>query len=322
MRLQIFACMLVLSAASVLSKQCLPNQVWLDSCVPSQKGKEMGIAFLLNTLPPWDKELKIIDSIGSTGADLSIQTKMEFPWARDISMQNWFEYNLPYANVDEPRNNWRPLFYNKIKPLIEDLISDPKTKIPDVVKSVNKQIWKVLGNNGVEIKFKPSQTPLIYDPMSTIAYGYASCTGVSIVLVDVLRSVGVCARVVGAPAWHNNPQEGNHNWVEVLMESENDPSGYEWGIIEANVTGIVGAKLAGLGETLENPCDKWFCNPDHFGEGKKHTPIFAARWDINSTDVRYPMSWNINDKNVAGVDRSDYYNEVCAKCGTERNMSI
>merc|ERR1712072_545453 len=181
------------------------------------------------------------------------------------------------ANVDEPRNNWRPLFYEKAKPLVENLMKDPKTKIPDVVKAVNTQLWKVFGNNGKEITFKSGQTPLIYDPMSTIAYGYASCTGVSIMLVDVLRSVGVCARVVGTPAWHNNINEGNH---------------------------------------------KWFCNPSHFGEDKKRSPVFAARWDVNSTDVRYPMSWDINNKNIAGVDRSDYYNEVCAKCGTGRRMSI
>merc|ERR1712166_1154801 len=94
MRLQIFACMLVLLAASVLSKQCLPNQVWLDSCVPFNKGKDMAIAFLLNTLPPWDQELKMSlfgnpntkvdglnNGIASTGAHLSIQSKMEFPWA-------------------------------------------------------------------------------------------------------------------------------------------------------------------------------------------------------------------------------------------------
>merc|ERR1712072_1650135 len=218
------------------------------------------------------------------------------------------------ANVDEPRNNWRPLFYEKAKPLVENLMKDPKTKIPDVVKAVNTQIWKVLGNNGKEITFKSGQTPLIYDPMSTIAYGYASCTGVSIMLVDVLRSVGVCARVVGTPAWHNNINEENHNWVEVLFESENESSGYQWGIIEG--------KPAGAGEALDNPCDKWFCNPSHFGEDKKRSPVFAARWDVNSTDVRYPMSWDINNKNIAGVDRSDYYNEVCAKCGTGRRMSI
>ena len=46
------------------------------------------------------------------------------------------------------------------------------------------------------------RTPHIYDPMSTLLYGYASCTGVSILFVDALRTIGIPARVVGTPAWH------------------------------------------------------------------------------------------------------------------------
>jgi hypothetical protein len=50
--------------------------------------------------------------------------------------------------------------------------------------------------------FKSQQTPLIFDPMSTIAYSFASCTGVSIFLIDALRSVGIAARIAGTPAWN------------------------------------------------------------------------------------------------------------------------
>ena len=40
----------------------------------------------------------------------------------------------------------------------------------------------------------------------------------------------------------------------------------EWHFIEALV--------AGAGETLENPCDKWFCNPASMAGG---TQVFATR---------------------------------------------
>lgn len=44
--------------------------------------------------------------------------------------------------------------------------------------------------------------------------GAASCTGMSTLLVDALRSQGIPARAAGTPRW-NTPEGGNHVWVEV-----------------------------------------------------------------------------------------------------------
>ena len=41
----------------------------------------------------------------------------------------------------------------------------------------------------------------------------ASCTGLSILLIDACRAVGVPARFVGTPLWSDG--SGNHSWVEV-----------------------------------------------------------------------------------------------------------
>ena len=68
-----------------------------------------------------------------------------------------------------------------------------KMSVSDVVYFVNDMIWS--GAFGNTVVFKSSQTPLIFDPMSIIVFGYASCTGVSIFLVDALRSLGVAARM-------------------------------------------------------------------------------------------------------------------------------
>jgi hypothetical protein len=48
------------------------------------------------------------------------------------------------------------------------------------------------------ITFKSDQTPEIMSPSQVIAAGYASCTGLSIFLVNALRSVGIPARLAGA----------------------------------------------------------------------------------------------------------------------------
>ena len=89
---------------------------------------------------------------------------------------------------------------------------------------------------------------LIMDPMSTITFGFASCTGVSILYTDALRAVGVPARLVGTPAWNGEVENGNHNWVEVYT----GPTG-GWSFIE-------GAP-AGGGETLTNPCGECAFRP-------------------------------------------------------------
>ena len=62
----------------------------------------------------------------------------------------------------------------------------------EVVRALNSNMWtskvyimeickvflsvacQYLGHN---VTFKSSQTPLIFDPMSTLVFGYASCTG-------------------------------------------------------------------------------------------------------------------------------------------------
>ena len=71
--------------------------------------------------------------------------------------------------------------------------------ISEVALIVNKGLWS--GALGKSIVFKGGQTPLIYDPMSIMVFGYASCTGVSIVYIDALRSVGIPSRLAGTPAW-------------------------------------------------------------------------------------------------------------------------
>ena len=154
------------------------------------------------------------------------------------------------------------------------------------------------------IRFKSDQTPLVYDPLSTILFGYASCTGVSIAYVDALRTLGVPARLAGTPAWHGKPEAGNHNWVEVWL---NATAG--WRFIEA--------APAGAGETFSDPCDKWFCNKAHFGGG---TRVFAAafrreEYGEGRAATHYPMAWDLDNKGVVGVDRSEYYASGCGACG-------
>ena len=226
-------------------------------------------------------------------------------WAARVPSAIFQQAVLPYASVNEARTDWRQLMWDTLStsgaPWLSKL-SNAST-IETVAMTLNAELWTALGKltGKASIEFRGEQTPLIYDPLSTILFGYASCTGISLTLVDALRTIGVPARLVGTPAWHGKAEDGNHNWVEVWLGAEQG-----WAFFE-------GAP-AGAGETLTNPCDKWFCNPGHFawvsGAG---TEVFAANFDAPG-GATYPMAWDPSNAGVAGVNRTSYYVSVCNQC--------
>jgi hypothetical protein len=243
--------------------------------------------------------------VANYGTNLSLRVRTQYRWAADVEKNIYDEYVLPYANVNEGRSNWRELLLAAVQEIFAGYsIEEQDTwTVPDVVSIVNANLWSNNTVLGKSIVFKSSQTPLIYDAMSTLAFGYASCTGVSIFFVNALRSVGIPARVAGTPAWNNDASHGNHNWVEVYLAGtgENESQG-GWAFIEA--------APAGGGETLDNPCDKWFCNPSNFENG---TEVYAVRFNQRSA-VRYPMAWDLSNTAIPGDNMSRQYQSQCTAC--------
>ena len=122
------------------------------------------------------------DGIVSTSIQIVLDVKYMYPWTSHIPKNVFYEYVLPFALINEGRSNWRPLFHDALSPLMNELIEsnsdeirwNDSASIDKVYKVVNEKVWSMFGKN---IYFKSGQTPLIYDPMSIIAFGYASCTG-------------------------------------------------------------------------------------------------------------------------------------------------
>jgi hypothetical protein len=235
------------------------------------------------------------DGVAVVGINASIASKQDFAWAGDVGMDTWLEYIVPYAHVNEGRTNWRPLLRGVVDRIVAAADAAPASAA-DAVALINANMWHA-ATSGLpnDVVFKSSQTPLIYDPMSTLVYGYASCTGVSILFANALRAAGIPARIAGTPAWNGAVENGNHNWIEVFVDGD-------WAFVEA--------APAGGGETLSNPCDKWFCNPAH----TNGTSFYATRWEKTSDGVVYPMAWDFENVEIAGVDRTSYYAEACASC--------
>jgi len=58
-----------------------------------------------------------------------------------------------------------------------------------------RDIWAIWG-----LRFVPDQTPEIMSVSQVLDKGYASCTGLSIFLVNACRAVGIPARLAGVQA--------------------------------------------------------------------------------------------------------------------------
>lgn len=282
-------------------------------CVTATEAFNKSMGYLENNLPSFDEINKatlgfstdgsmdndaINDGVAKIGANHSLEMRNNYKWAASVPYDIFLEYVLPYGIVNEGRNNWRPMMAEVVTGILNNAKDLEDYILEDIVIYINDNLWK--GKFCNEIVFKGGQTPLIFDTMSVIAFGYGSCTGLSIFLINALRSVGIPARLVGTPAWNGDPHNGNHNWVEVWVDSVT-----EWQFIQA--------QPAGDG-TLSNPCTQYFCVPNNFGSsGNGRTQVFAARFDQRS-DERFPMAWDLKNSAIPGEDRSMLYQKICNAC--------
>jgi len=250
------------------------------------------------------------DGIVAHTISLSLDARQIYPWTFHIPKKIYFEYVGGFANVNESRNNWRPLFKDVVDDLLQPMWwpfqhgQDEATvhsSVEDVVKHINEKLWDQFHTKtGKPIYFQSGQTPLIYDPMSIISFGYASCTGLSIFLIDALRTAGIPARLAGTPAWNGKKENGNHSWVEFYGSDS------QWHIMEAKPASGGGSKEVDLWD----PCQWWFCNPGR----TEHTNFYAARLDRSDATVVFPLAWDSKNDGVMGEDRTDFMRDLCSQC--------
>lgn len=243
---------------------------------------------------------------------LALDAKIQYAWTDELPKYIFFNYVLNYANFNEARNNWRPLLVERMKFNESDLWKSGSADLTSTVTWVNTNLWSLLGQNGSPIHFSSGQTPLIFDPMSVIAYGYASCTGTSILFSNALRAVGIPARVVGTPAWYGNYSQGNHNWVEVYVGGStgddvgNSPS---WKFLEPSPA------LPNVDTLEKDPCSRWFCGPSRYPASKVYAARMSKRCSCDpDPPVSVPLAWELDCHDVPGIDRTQYYTDVCGLC--------
>ena len=122
------------------------------------------------------------------------------------------EYIAPETSLGEPAVDWRPV----LGPIAEEIVAPAKTPL-EAAMLLNRHLWKRVGVIYSTRRDRPNQ-----DPLHSMRIGLASCSGLSILLADACRAVGIPARLVGCQ-WRTKP--GNHTWVEVWSEGAWFPLG-------------------------------------------------------------------------------------------------
>ena len=250
---------------------------------------ERAATFLVEGMPPQDLKMLKRDWLLKNLA-LAIKARETFPWGKAVPEEIFFNDVLPYASLDETRESWRDSMFAETKKIVADCQTTT-----EAAQTLNQQYFDVIKVHYNIGRKRPNQSP-----SESQELGMATCTGLSIILVDACRSVGVPARVAGTPLWTN--KRGNHTWVEIWDAGE----WYFTGADEYNAKGLNhGWFVADAAKAL---ADDW-----------KHS-IWATSW--RKTGSHFPMVWNRWSKDVAGVNVTSRYanqqltdsNEVTAYC--------
>lgn len=239
---------------------------------------EKAARFLVEHMPPADKET-LTAAFLTENLDLAMKARAEFAWAKDVPEEIFLNDVLPYAVFDEPRDPWRADFMAKAAPLVKDA----KTA-SEAVQILNRDFFKLIKTHYHTERKRTNQSP-----KESIEQGKATCTGLSIILVDVCRAVGIPARAVGTPMWWN--KSGNHTWVEIWDDG--------WHFMGADEYDAKGLNRG------------WFI--DHASKAHADDPmhaIYATSWKRDGGI--FPMVWSPKSASVGGVNVTASYTAKAA----------
>lgn len=196
------------------------------------------------------------------------------PWYDAVDEAVFLDAVLPYASVNERRDAWRADLRERCLPLVVGAQSPGEAAV-----LLNNVIWDELGVKYSTEREKPEQSPF-----ETMESGLASCSGLSVLLIDACRAVGVPARFVGTPLWSDD--SGNHSWIEVWDD---------------------GWHFTGAAEPTGTDLDQgWFAG--RAAGARRDVPqyaIYAVSW--RDTPISFPLVWLPEDDSVNAVNVTDRY---------------
>ena len=215
------------------------------------------------------EDLRSMDlALLSENVEYAQKAREKYEWAKALPEEVYLQDVLPYHVVDEVRDSWRKELYEMFSPAV-----DTCKTMYDAICAVNANIPQLTGVHYNTKREKTNQSP-----RESMRQGMASCTGLSILLVDAYRAVGIPARFAGTASWHDN--RGNHSWTEVWLDGE-------WRVTEYYFP----SKLDHL----------WFMPDASKANAEDRTyAIYATRF--GKADDWFPMVWADGDKEDVTVD--------------------
>lgn len=162
------------------------------------------LAYLIINMPAVDRDTMPLHLL-MENVEYAHHVRHHYPWAKALPEEVYRTDVLPYHVVDEVRDPWRKELYKLFAPVV-----DTCTTMEAALCAVNSRIPELTGVEYNTLREKTNQSP-----RESMRQGMASCTGLSILLVDAYRAVGIPARFVGTASWHDN--RGNHSWTEVWL---------------------------------------------------------------------------------------------------------
>lgn len=251
-----------------------PNAAELAGAIlDAPEGEQRGaVAFLVAHLPPVDRPTTTKASLLANVA-CAFRAREATPWARLVPMELFRNDVLPTTSLNERRDDWRRDFADRFLPIVREC--------PSATAAADKLNVAVF--DAFHVRYHASKRPKPdQSPYESAQAGFASCTGLSILLVDACRSVGIPARLVGTPKWTKQP--GNHTWVEIWDK--------EWKFIGACEAGRFN--------------DGWFVEQAAAAdETRPENRIYATSFAEAAT--RFPMVWRPGDRDYPAEDVTRRY---------------
>ena len=98
-----------------------------------------GLVFLIQYMP--ERDLKSLSSDYLVeNVNYAFKARDDSEWAKSVPKSIFFNNVLPYANINERRDQWRKDFYKRFSPLVKNCKS-----LEEAAQILNKEIWKIKG---------------------------------------------------------------------------------------------------------------------------------------------------------------------------------
>ena len=206
---------------------------------------------------------------------LSVEAMEAAPWRDQVPREVFLDAVLPYAVVNERRDDWRADFRDRFLPIVESAGSPA-----EAAALLNQKVFPQVG-----VKYSTKRPKADQSGLESIDAGLASCTGLSVLLIEACRATGVPARFVGVPLWSDG--SGNHSWVEIW-------DGERW-------------RFTGAAEPTGMDLDKgWFAGRARGAvRDDPRRAVWASTW--NDSPAHFPMVWAAEDRSVRAVNVTDRY---------------